>query len=242
MSATSGTSARTKSPATLSAIFSRASASGAMRSGRPAGQTTGRSGQGHAPASLSARQAAEQGLLTSGTSGRPGITSSASAGLMQCIASRLQVETGSLGSTLFSMTWRRRITPAGRSIYELRASAPRMSGSGYGSWPTPKTQDGQASQRVTTCRRRCAQGYSSLAELTIGNFKGFRLPVRLTVSGAIQTGSRAMTESCGPLNPALSRWLMALPPEWDAAAVTVMRSAPRLRNTLSGHPCNKGDK
>ena len=225
MSATSGTSGPMRLTNTHSATSSRGLASGAMRSGAPAGRTIGRSGRGHAPASLSAWQAKEQGLLMSGTYGRPGITSSASAGLMRSIASRLQAQTASLGSTLFSMTWRRRVTPAGRSIYALRASAPRISGSGYGSWPTPKASDGRASQVVTTCRRRQRQGRSSLGERVIANFKGFSRPTRLTASGAIATGSQAMTEFYGPLNPGLSRWLMALPAEWDAAADMAMRSA-----------------
>lgn len=233
-------SGQMKLTGSINATSLPASASGATRSDRPVGPTTARSGQGHAPASLSARQASERGLLMSGTSGRPGITSSASAALTQSIASKLQVRMAWLGSTLYLMTWRRRTTPQGRSIYALRASAPRTSDSGYGSWPTPKTQDGGASQVVATCRRRRQQGRSSLAETAIANFKDFPHPVRLTASGAIQTGSRAMTASSGPLNPALSRWLMALPAEWDAAVAMAMRSARKRRSILSRHPC-KGD-
>ncbi|MDU7219231.1 MAG: DNA cytosine methyltransferase [Citrobacter freundii] len=45
-------------------------------------------------------------------------------------------------------------------------------------------------------------------------------PARLTVSGDLLTGCSARMKSGGQLNPNLSRWLMGLPPEWDAFAPT----------------------
>jgi hypothetical protein len=53
------------------------------------------------------------------------------------------------------------------------------------------------------------------------------------ISGAITTSSTSGTEKPGVLNPALSRWLMGFPPEWDACAVTAMQSCRKRRRNSS---------
>jgi hypothetical protein len=128
---------------TLNATSSQASEDGASHSGLQDGQTTVLFGRDHVRASLSARQAEEQGLLMSGTSGRTGTTSSRSASLQSSLASKLQAKTASAGSTLYKLTWKQRDTPSQLKISALRASALRTSDSGYGlsGWPTPRLQD-----------------------------------------------------------------------------------------------------
>lgn len=127
---------RTSCAGTRNVTSSPESVAGASRSASPGGPTTAPSGPGAAPANLSARQAEEAGLLTSGTYGRTGTISSESAALQRSLASRLQARTASLGSTLYKLTWKERTTPAGRPIPALRASARRISAKGNGSVPT----------------------------------------------------------------------------------------------------------
>ena len=56
---------------------------------------------------------------------------------------------------------------------------------------------------------------------------------RLVDSGRPPNGSHASTAKRGQLNPAHSRWLMGLPPEWDACAPTATRSSRRSPRSSS---------
>ncbi len=237
------------------------SASGATPCAELDGLMTALCGPDRAHASLSARQAKALGLLTSGIFGPASTTSSGSADLQQSLESRLRAKTQTLGSTLYKMTWKPWVTPSGRSRSRLRASVRRTSETASTGWRTPNTVDAKLGNRngpgqVQLCHQALLAGRpttrSSDGEKNVRTLEGSLQeierkggpqdlaqaaaicgPARRTVTGEMLTGSCAAMESGGQLNPAHPRWLMGLPPEWDACAVTAMQSLPSKRKRSS---------
>ena len=181
------------------------------------GPTSDLFGRDHALANLSPSLAELLGLMTSGTYGRTGITSSESVALASSLANRLQARTASLGSTLFTLTWKERTTPSQRSIYALRASARRTLDSDCTGWVTPTTRDWKDTG-------------ADIRPRADGTERFDQLPRQANlVTGKTRTGFTAGTESGGALNPAHSRWLMGLPPAWDDCAPMAMPSSRKSR-------------
>ena len=111
----------------------------------PDGRVIDPCGLAAALASLSPRQVKALGLTISGISGPPGSISSASADLQSSLESRLRARTQSLGSTLYTLTWKPWVTPSGVSRFRLRASVRRTSEiettGAVSARPTPTTRD-----------------------------------------------------------------------------------------------------
>lgn len=119
------------------------------------GRTPDQSGQVLARVSLSARQARERDLLTSGTYGPPCIGWLGSAILSLSLASNLQALTQMTGSTLYKQTWKQWDMPSGRVRFRLRASAHRTSVTELTGWPTPTASN---TKNAYQTRRKSLRG------------------------------------------------------------------------------------
>ena len=98
-------------------------------------------GQDRPLVNLGPVRAGVKAMLMIETSGPSGSDSSMPADLLSSLASRLVARTASSGSTLYSMIWKKRITPAKHSISRLVASARRTDDSVFTSSPTPVKED-----------------------------------------------------------------------------------------------------
>ena len=150
----------------ISVIGSPALAAGPTRSDLPDGPMIDPSGPVVAPASHSRQPANSKALPIPAIFGRHGSGSSASASLQSSLVSKLKQRLPTAGSILFAMTWKEKATPSGRSVCLLRASGRSTSGSGCGSWPSPKAQeDGRTLEQYEQGRVR---GYETRKGKTSG--------------------------------------------------------------------------
>lgn len=239
--------------ATPNVTSSPASVDGASPSEWQDGKTVARSGPAPALANLSAKQARERGLMTSGTYGPIGSTLSGSASLQSSLVSRLQTQLNTGGSILFKMTWREKATPAGRFVYRLVASPRPTSDNAFGSWPTSRTQDARhaaateyelnkdekydllhvKANRIlagwTTTTTRDHKDGSSFGTVPINGLLGRQVWL---------TGSPVQMANGGQLRPGHSRWIMGYPAAWDYFGVTETPSFLKLPRKSFERICN----
>ena len=116
---------------------SPAAASGRSQPGSPDGQTIGRSGPQAARASRSRKPASSAELLTNGTCGPTYFDWSGPFDLESSLGNRLAARLAMLGSTESALIWRRKVTPAGHSIFRLAPWTPPTSETGCTGSPWP---------------------------------------------------------------------------------------------------------
>ena len=122
----------------------------------------------------------------------------------------------------FALTWNSWDMPAGPPICRLRASARRISGNGYGGWPTPTALSYKDSHQPGTNRsidktKNLIAGWATPTVLDSKDRDYFGKS-DLALPGQAKLSSPAQTENRGVLNPALSLWLMGYPKHWMEAA------------------------
>lgn len=189
---------------TRNAIGSQVSAVGALRYDSRAFQMRLPFGLDRAHASHLAATEKRRHSTTNGTYGRISTESSASAALRSSLESRLRTRLKTDGSTLYSMTWSTRTTPALRPYCRLVASERRVDGIAAGGWQSPRARGDSGGSRW---KMRIGKQLEDQCRI-------FALDRGLTVEEVARLS----------VSPTFYRRLMGYPEEWHSCGHTAMQS------------------
>ena len=164
---------------TINVIFSQVSVAGLERLTWPAGGQISLFGPDHAPVNHFRWPGLERALKMKGIYGRSSRVSYASVRLQWCLESRLRQRLDVNGSPEYGLTWKRWDMPSGAPICALRALGRRISGSGYGGWPTPLVNDAMGSKYALSNGKRVLK-LPGVAELA-----GWRSPTATECQGGV---------------------------------------------------------
>jgi len=212
---------------TDNAISSPESRAGRSPCVLPDGQMMFPFGREVAPANHFPRQENGKAKRTNATSGPSSSGSSASAALRSSLASRCRELFDSDGSMEYSMHWKGKVTPAGRSYCQLVASVRRTSGKGYSGWPTPNTNERGPESRESKDKRGAGGiDLQSTAKLT-----GWNTPRSTdgTHGGPSQSGGAL------PADAALAGW--ATLTGWSTPTTHDTRKRGNRNNPAGGGGC-----
>ena len=188
------------------------------------------SGQEVVLANLSAKQAKEKGLLTSGTFGLPSIGSLRDAHLRWSLVSKLARKLDWNGLGLYKMTWKVSAISPGRVTFRLQASVIRTSDKDFtgAGWPTPASTDGKGG--YVGGRVRNGKFSTDRLDVTV-QLAGWATPTATDATRGERTtretdrglflpeqakawsGLSARMGSGDLLNPEFPCWLMGIPKE-----------------------------
>jgi hypothetical protein len=202
--------------ATHNATSSPESASGPTRFDSLAGVMIDLFGPVPVRANLSARQAKELGLLTSGTYGQPSSTSSASVALQSSLESKLRRRL--TGSVSCGVIWKPWDTPWGQCLSKPRAQVRTITGIAISLWPT------------MTSNAPARNGYNEA-----GNSAG-QVAIRKILIGLYPT---ATTPSDGQTNPEGTS-MTGKRPDGSKAQVTLQNVVLAMWSTIRASDGAKG--
>jgi hypothetical protein len=183
-------------------------------------------GQDHAHANPSPQPEKAKHQAMNATSGPNGSDLSAQFDRQSSLANRLKRRLDGVGSTLFTLTWRRKATPYGRPYYQLAALGRRISDSDFGSWPTPRAS---GTENLETQEKRESRT-GGLELSAVAQMAGWATPTS-------RDHKDSSSEGTVPVNGLLGRQV------WGTAAWTTPQahdSSPRGKGQKAKHGTKHG--